>query len=276
MRIRSTKPEFWRSRTIASVSWDARLVLKGLESYVDDNGVGKDDLELIVSDLFPRDLAREHSRTLARVSEAISELHRAGLVWRYEAEGRALLYVSNWDSIQRVDKPQAGRNRRPDGTLNYRESEIRECSGSPREDSRTVAPVTGEQGNRGTGEQTTTLSDPDGSDPTAYAADFLEFWAIYPRREKKRPAAAAFKRAKKRASVAAIIVGASCYRDDPNREQQYTKLPTTWLDGDCWDDDPLPERRDNVRHLSRNDQTMMGELEWALNQEQQQRLEIEA
>lgn len=40
VRIRSTKPEFWRSKTIASVSWDARLVLKGLESYVDDDGDG--------------------------------------------------------------------------------------------------------------------------------------------------------------------------------------------------------------------------------------------
>ena len=27
MRIRSTKPEFWKSRRIASVDWDARLVL---------------------------------------------------------------------------------------------------------------------------------------------------------------------------------------------------------------------------------------------------------
>jgi hypothetical protein len=49
MRIRSTKPEFWRSERIASVNWDARLVLKGLESYVDDNGVGVDDIALIVT-----------------------------------------------------------------------------------------------------------------------------------------------------------------------------------------------------------------------------------
>lgn len=150
MRIRSTKPEFWRSRRIASVDWEARLVLKGLESYVDDNGVGKDDLELIVADLFSRDLAREPSRTLARVSEAISHLHQAGLVWRYEADGTDLLYLSFWESIQRVDKPQSGRFPRPDGTLHYKDSEIREPSrdfASPREASRL------EQGNRGTGEQ---------------------------------------------------------------------------------------------------------------------------
>ncbi|QDM56416.1 replication initiation protein [Gordonia phage Sidious] len=153
MRIRSTKPEFWRSHRIASVSWDARLVLKGLESFVDDNGVGKDDIELIIGDLFQRDLIREPSRTLARVSEAISELHQAGLVWRYDHNGTSLLYVAFWESIQRVDKPQPGRLPRPDGTLNYKDSQIRECVASPREDSRNVAPGTGEQRNRGTGEQ---------------------------------------------------------------------------------------------------------------------------
>ncbi|QYC54631.1 replication initiation protein [Gordonia phage Agueybana] len=153
MRIRSTKPEFWRSHRIASVSWDARLVLKGLESFVDDNGVGKDDIELIIGDLFQRDLIREPSRTFARVSEAISELHQAGLVWRYDHEGTSLLYVAFWESIQRVDKPQPGRLPRPDGTMNYKDSQIRECVASPREGSRNVAPGTGEQRNRGTEEQ---------------------------------------------------------------------------------------------------------------------------
>ncbi|AMS03231.1 replication initiation protein [Gordonia phage Bjanes7] len=155
MRIRSTKPEFWRSHRIASVSWDARLVLKGLESFVDDNGVGKDDIELIIGDLFQRDLIREPSRTLARVSEAISELHEAGLVWRYDHEGTSLLYVAFWESIQRVDKPQPGRLPRPDGTMNYKDSQIRESLASPREGSRNVAPGTGEQRNRGTEEQGT-------------------------------------------------------------------------------------------------------------------------
>ena len=150
MRIRSTKPEFWRSKRIASVSWDARLVLKALESYVDDNGVGEDDLGQITGDCFLPDLIREHSRTLARVSEAISELHEAGLVWKYAADGRDLLFISFWESVQRVDKALKGRFPRPDGTLNYKDSIIREQSSAPREDSRNVLPGTGEQGNRGT------------------------------------------------------------------------------------------------------------------------------
>lgn len=173
MRIRGTKPEFWKSRRIASTSWDARLVLKGLESYVDDNGVGVDDIELIVTDVFPRDMFANVRETVARVSEAITELHRAGLVHRYEGASDKLLYISFWESVQRIDKPGKGRNPRPDGTFEYKDSEIRESVANVPV---TLAPVTGEQGNRGTGEQgiSSSSSDADASDPEEFSDDVHE------------------------------------------------------------------------------------------------------
>lgn len=154
MRIRSTKPEFWRSKTIATLDWDVRFVLKGLESYVDDNGVGKDDIALIAADVFPRDLSARAPETLARLSEAISELHSADLIARYEVDNEDLLYIDRWSELQRIDKPAKGRFRRPDGTLEYSEEVNRESYRKPREDvaraPEVVAPGTGEQGNRGT------------------------------------------------------------------------------------------------------------------------------
>ena len=157
MRIRSTKPEFWRSKTIAHLDWSTRLVLKGLESYVDDNGVGKDDLALIAADVFPRDLSRDPRETLARLSEAISMLSEKGLIVRYVADDEDLLYIDKWSDIQRVDKPHRGRFPRPDGTLEYSQPVNRESYRNPRETlaniPETLAPVTEEQGNRGTGEQ---------------------------------------------------------------------------------------------------------------------------
>lgn len=156
MRIRSTKPEFWRSNTIAELSWDERLVLKGLESYVDDNGVGKDDIELIATEVFPRDTFRNPRETLARLTEAISRIHSLGLIARYVADGEKLLYVDKWSDIQRVDKPNRGRFPRPDGTMEYHEPVARETYRNPREGfgnpPEVLAPGTGEQGNRGTGE----------------------------------------------------------------------------------------------------------------------------
>lgn len=241
MRIRSTRPNFWRSRRIASVEWDARLVLKGLESYVDDNGVGEDDIELIVCDVFARDYFREPSRTVARVSEAISELERAGLIWRYSHEGRSLLYISFWEECQRIDKAQAGRFPRPDGTANYKDSAIREPSETPREPSRTVAPGVGEKRSRGE-EELTTSSDPDGSDTpkTDYPQAFEEWWEHYPRKDAKRKALEAWRRARKRATADELINGALRYAQDPNRQEQFTKQPATWLNGDCWLSEALP------------------------------------
>ena len=152
MRIRSTKPEFWRSKTIAQLDWGTRLVLKGLESYVDDNGVGKDDLALIASDVFPRDLSANPRETLARLSEAISTLFDHALIARYRADGEDLLYIDRWNSQQRIDKPGKGRFPRPDGTFEYQEDVNRDSYAKPRETDgsppETHAPGTGEQGNR--------------------------------------------------------------------------------------------------------------------------------
>ena len=157
MRIRTTKPEFWRSKTIAALPWDVRFVLKGLESYVDDNGVGKDDIALIAADVFPRDLSGNPRETLARLSEAISQLSEAGLIVRYEFDGEDLIYIERWKDIQRIDKPGRGRFPRPDGTMEYADDVIREHYRNPRETlarvPEVVAPVAVEQGNRGTGEK---------------------------------------------------------------------------------------------------------------------------
>ena len=150
MRIRATKPEFWRSERMSLLSWEDRFLFKALEHYVDDNGVGKDDVALIACEMFPRDMATNPRETLARVSEGISRIESVGMVWRYTAGNTRLLYVSFFDSSQRIDKPGKGRFPRPDGTMDYKASEIRESVASPPE---TLAPGTGEQGNRGTGEQ---------------------------------------------------------------------------------------------------------------------------
>ena len=149
MRIRSTRPEFWRSKTIASLSWDVRLVLKGIESYVDDNGVGKDDIALIAADVFPRDLSTDPSGTLMRLQAAVNTLCEGGLIARYVIDGERLLYVDRWSDIQYIQRPTKGRFPRPDGTFNYEEPVNPDSYRKPHEDVRTKA---GEQGSRGAGD----------------------------------------------------------------------------------------------------------------------------
>lgn len=75
---------------------------------------------------------------------------------------------------------------------------------------------------------------------------FARFWSVYPRKAAKGAARKAWPRAVKAAGPAGgwsvIVAGAERYRDDPNREDGFTAHPTTWLNAERWNDDPLPPR----------------------------------
>ena len=81
MRIRSIKPEFWRSEDVARLTWHDRLLFIGLWSYVDDNGVGIDHEPSIIGDLFAADMFSDPRETVARVSRGCRDRrHAAGNV----------------------------------------------------------------------------------------------------------------------------------------------------------------------------------------------------
>jgi hypothetical protein len=110
-----------------------------------------------------------------------------------------------------------------------------------------------EQGNRGTGEQ-------GNSSPTP-PDDFDTWYAIYPRKDSKGPARTAYAKAKKKAGARALIEGAERYRDDPNREEAFTKLPATWLNAECWDDGPLPAKTTGQQRMDHSARGMAKGLE---------------
>jgi DNA-binding transcriptional ArsR family regulator len=69
---------------------------------------------------------------------------------------------------------------------------------------------------------------------------FDEFWSVYPRKTAKGQARKAWPAATRKVNPEVIIKGAMRYRDDPNRTDRFTKHPATWLNGECWADEPLP------------------------------------
>lgn len=75
---------------------------------------------------------------------------------------------------------------------------------------------------------------------TAADAAFTTFWETYPRRAAKGDARKAFTNAMKKTSAADIIAGAARFRDDPNRQPQFTPHPATWLNRESWNDEPIP------------------------------------
>lgn len=103
MRIRSIKPEFWRSSDTAALPVFTRLLFIGLWNYVDDNGVGEADENLIRSDLFPREDVSEVS---SKIRRGLDDLSIGGQIVRYQAaNGRRYLHVVNWTEHQKIDRP---------------------------------------------------------------------------------------------------------------------------------------------------------------------------
>ena len=105
-RIRSIKPEFFTSLTIAEQPLSARLTFIGLWTYVDDNGVGQADPRLIRAAIWPLE---ETPDILQRTREDLQSLQEARLITLYEASGRPLVYVNGWDEHQKVSHPRKPR-----------------------------------------------------------------------------------------------------------------------------------------------------------------------
>jgi hypothetical protein len=80
--------------------------------------------------------------------------------------------------------------------------------------------------------------------------DFEQFWKLYPKRTGKGAAREAFKKALKKTSLEAILSGAKRYNDDPNRDNEFTALATTWLNQERWDDDVLLSKNSKPKGLA--------------------------
>ena len=107
MRIRTIKPEFWRSEDIAALSIEDRLLFIGLWSYVEDNGVGRDEPQLIQCDLYPLDTFTEAS---VRTHGGLMRLSQQGLITRYKGpDGRKYLQINSWDKHQKINRPSKPR-----------------------------------------------------------------------------------------------------------------------------------------------------------------------
>lgn len=101
----------------------------------------------------------------------------------------------------------------------------------------------------------TTEEEPVEQKPNNYmGAQFEEFWSIYPKKADKPKARRAFEAALKRASFAEILEGAKRYRDDPNRDDAYTKNPQGWLTADAWENPPIQAPMTRLERIMANNE----------------------
>ncbi len=98
-RIRSIKPEFFTSLSIADLSVPARLHFIGLWTHVDDDGRALDDARLLKAAIWPLD----DSMTNVKVAKLQDELEAHGRIIRYEADGRRCIQIVGWHH-QKIDR----------------------------------------------------------------------------------------------------------------------------------------------------------------------------
>ena len=178
MRIRSIKPEFWQSEDIAVLPIEDRLLFIGLWSYVDDNGVGRDQPVSICTSLFAGDFVASPAETLARVAGGLQNLATHGRITRYTVGGASFIAVTNWKRHQKIDRPNKPRlpeADHPEAVLTTPNADAVRATGpklasiaeSLASDAETL-PVrnrgTGEQGNRGTEEESSSSTNADASE----------------------------------------------------------------------------------------------------------------
>lgn len=147
MRIRSIKPEFWRSTDVTVLSREQRLLFIGIWSYVDDSGVGRDDLAAIVGDLFSADMLADPAGTIDFVRKGLAALAERRLIVRYVVDHHSYLKIVKWDVHQYISHPNKARYPEPDDALL---EGVRKSSGSSPE---SLRPGTGEQGISGSVDQ---------------------------------------------------------------------------------------------------------------------------
>lgn len=253
MRIRSIKPEFWRSEDITALDWQTRLLFIGLWSYVDDNGVGRDVEKLILADLFP--LEDNPRDTLATVSRGLQTLFDQGLIVRYHVAGKPFLEITGWSSHQRIDKPNKPRYE----PVTCGNAVIRDTLATPsRDSSETPAPGAGEQGNRGTGSRGAGDLLSDKSDDTNPPNRFDEFWDTYSHKVGRKKAETAYRAALKKPGVTddLLIASAAAYitwQMSEGKHPEFTKHAATWLHGEHWRDERPARQAPRTRvqeHLS--------------------------
>jgi hypothetical protein len=251
-RIRSIKPEFFTSETVAALPLSARLTFIGLWTYADDNGVGIYNELLITAAIWP--LERDNLETLSRTREDVASLSRAGLVTLYSDSRKTYVYVTSWDEHQKVDHPRKPRYPRPhelpitdttasrngsiDPTLLIDSRENREGvapeQGSGIRDQGSGTPPKPPAGGKRTGRQNYDYD----TDPV-----FGHFWSVFPKKKGKPAAYAAWEKAMARgADPNVIIKEAERYRDDPSRDPERTKYPQGWLNDERYaDEDDAPD-----------------------------------
>lgn len=110
-RIRTIKPDYFKSAKLARLTYRARLTFIGLWTICDDQGRIRYDPRVIAGELWPQ----EDEVTWTEVQEDVLALTSLGLLIRYADDRYEYLSVRNWHEHQRINKATESKLPGPNG-----------------------------------------------------------------------------------------------------------------------------------------------------------------
>lgn len=255
-RARNIKPGFFMNEKLVELPYETRLMFIGLWTLADREGRMEDRPVRIKMSLFPADPID--------ADDLLQQLHDAGFILRYEVDGVAYIEVTAFTKHQNPHYKEAPSTiPAPDAddtgaSPGFSSDDSDEAQGSGTDDrgvnpgqapdepqtspadSGYLIPDTGSP-------QPETPGQPGREDdypsrPALYEQRFETFWQAYPRKEDKKKCLAWFKRVKPdeellERMLAALAAQSREKRWHDKERRQFIPLPTTWLNGERWNDE---------------------------------------
>lgn len=223
-RSRNIKPAFFKNEDLVELAFDVRLLFIGLWTLADREGRLEDRPVKIKMELFPADSVD--------IDSGLGALHSKGFIKRYQVEGKRYLQINAFAKHQNPH-PKEAASVIPDSSL---------ATVVPEE----VTEITRQATEIPEQAQLIPSSLIPSSLPPIKALDrpvdrFPEFWECQLRKLEKKECLAIWQKRKLDLLADVIIPAAKAYNASIE-DVKFCKHPSTWLNGECWNDEILPRQ----------------------------------
>ena len=249
-RMRYIKPEFWTDGKMVALSFAARLLYIGMWNFaVCDKGHVEDDVLRLKMQVFPADDVD--------VQSALDELVGSGRVVRVElSTGETFLHVIHLGDHQKVDPRWTPRCAACKDAIPAETPATSTEPAKPHRNSPKLSDTLPKTPQEGIGEERRVKN----TRAPAPPAMFEEFWAAYPKRVDKGHARTAYTKALAKTDSQTLVTGAQRYAAaQAGGDPKFTALPTTWLNGERWEDEAVVVPLAPARERSPWDRPFVGE-----------------
>ena len=267
-RIRTIKPEFWRSPSTASAGPWARLLFIAMWNWADDHGRAEWTPRELLGFAFPHD--SESPLTDAEFPLLLAEVRRAFEVKFYVHRDRRFYEVPSWSEHQKTEKRAGDKfphaddpESLPDLGIPGSCEAVAESGGFTEASGGNGGAGTGEQGNRGTGEQGNR-----GTGEQAHAAGVLAIdpgpdldalfdaaWEQWPKKVERKQALERFKRACRKRDPHEVAADVARFGQAyaATTDRQFVPGLGVWINGERWTDElPQPRQQAPVKQPAMN------------------------